>query len=196
MSSLAEWRLFAIITPEAASPQSAPKVKLSMWTANIPSREAYDLQGTAKFAFLRDHPGVLVAVFAHRGKDIEIRLKQLGQIDADDNVTYPLLSDQRWIAYGTRDGEPIAIYEFFSGKADPFDLQVAGAKLVGSALTVDAAHLGVGIGRGMIKSLYDAGIFIVPSEKMTAAGAGLFNSLQASGVDVPTAGWITQPWPR
>lgn len=167
-----------------------------MWTANIPDREADDLQGGAKFAFLRDLPGVLVAVFAHRGRDVEIRLEQLGQIDADHGATYPLLYDQRWIAYGIRDGEPIAIYEFFSGKADPFNLQVAGAKLIGSALTVDAAHLGEGIGRGMIESLYDACICIVPSEKMTAAGARLFNSLQTSGVVVPAPGSITQPWPR
>ncbi len=167
-----------------------------MLTANISDREADDLQGALKFAFLRGLPGLLIAVFRHCGRDVEVRLQQLGQIDTGDDATYPLLYDQRWIAYATNNGAPIAMYEFFSGKADPYDLQVEGAKLVGSAITVDAAHLGVGIGRGMMKSLYGAGVLIVPSDKMTAAGAGFFNSLHASGVVVPAAGWITRPWPR
>jgi len=167
-----------------------------MWTANIPDREADDLQGASKFSFLCGLPGSVVAVFEHRGRGVEVRLQQLGHIDTSDDATYPLLYDQRWIAYATKDGVPIAMYEFFSGKPDPYDQQVAGAKLVGSAITVDAAHLGVGIGRRMMTSLYGAGVLIVPSDKMTAAGAGLFNSLQASGVVIPAAGQITQPWPR
>jgi hypothetical protein len=87
------------------------------------------------------------------------------------------------------------MYEFFAGAADPYDPQVSGAKLVGSAITVDASYLGVGIGRGIMESLYGADVMIVPSDKITALGARLFNSLQASGVKVPSTGRITCPWP-
>ncbi|TPG15360.1 hypothetical protein [Sphingomonas oligophenolica] len=167
-----------------------------MWKANIEDRYADDLQGEERFAFLRDLPGPLVALFVHGKRDVEVRLQQVGHIDGADDATYPLLYDERWIAYATKDGVPIAMYEFFAGKADPYDPPVAGARLIGAAISVDAAHLNVGIGRGMVASLYDAGVLIVPSGKMTVAGAALFNALQASGVDVPSAGRITCPWPR